>query len=116
MFGVVISVLKKMFGVTISGKLYIFLYLICAKKLNNSNLNSISSKYLINLKITIVVTNNYASLNNLYSSLGQNLSTSTFVGEITFAIIVATLGLVLFALLIGNMQVSNWNFIYSFGL
>ncbi|TYK14285.1 putative cyclic nucleotide-gated ion channel 15 isoform X1 [Cucumis melo var. makuwa] len=38
------------------------------------------------------------------SSLGQNLATSTFVGEIIFAIIVATLGLVLFALLIGNMQ------------
>ncbi|XP_052184305.1 protein CNGC15b-like [Diospyros lotus] len=42
-------------------------------------------------------------LKNL-SSLGQNLSTSTQVGEIIFAIIVATLGLVLFALLIGNMQ------------
>ncbi|XP_015874444.3 protein CNGC15b [Ziziphus jujuba] len=42
-------------------------------------------------------------LRNL-SSLGQNLSTSTYVGEITFAIIIATLGLVLFALLIGNMQ------------
>ncbi|KAM6578902.1 hypothetical protein CsatB_030739 [Cannabis sativa] len=42
-------------------------------------------------------------LRNL-SSLGQNLSTSTFVGEIIFAIIIATLGLVLFALLIGNMQ------------
>ncbi|XP_023512896.1 protein CNGC15b [Cucurbita pepo subsp. pepo] len=42
-------------------------------------------------------------LKNL-SSLGQNLATSTFVGEIIFAIIVATLGLVLFALLIGNMQ------------
>ncbi|KAG8644603.1 protein CNGC15b [Manihot esculenta] len=42
-------------------------------------------------------------LKNL-SSLGQNLSTSTYVGEITFAIVVATLGLVLFALLIGNMQ------------
>ncbi|CAI0452967.1 unnamed protein product [Linum tenue] len=38
------------------------------------------------------------------SSLGQNLSTSTYVGEIAFAIIIATLGLVLFALLIGNMQ------------
>ncbi|KAF2300627.1 hypothetical protein GH714_014565 [Hevea brasiliensis] len=38
------------------------------------------------------------------SSLGQNLSTTTYVGEITFAVIVATLGLVLFALLIGNMQ------------
>ncbi|CAL8999560.1 unnamed protein product [Prunus brigantina] len=42
-------------------------------------------------------------LRNL-SSLGQNLSTSTYVGEIMFAIIIATLGLVLFALLIGNMQ------------
>ncbi|KAI9075089.1 hypothetical protein K1719_042937 [Acacia pycnantha] len=42
-------------------------------------------------------------LRNL-SSLGQNLLTSTFVGEIMFAIIVGTLGLVLFALLIGNMQ------------
>nr|XP_027101144.1 protein CNGC15b-like [Coffea arabica]XP_027101145.1 protein CNGC15b-like [Coffea arabica]XP_027107671.1 protein CNGC15b-like [Coffea arabica]XP_027107680.1 protein CNGC15b-like [Coffea arabica] len=42
-------------------------------------------------------------LKNL-SSLGQNLSTSTYVGEILFAIVVATLGLVLFALLIGNMQ------------
>lgn len=42
-------------------------------------------------------------LKNL-SSLGQGLSTSTYVGEIAFAILVATLGLVLFALLIGNMQ------------
>ncbi|XP_076957598.1 protein CNGC15b-like [Bidens hawaiensis] len=42
-------------------------------------------------------------LKNL-SSLGQNLSTSTYVGEIIFAIIIATVGLVLFALLIGNMQ------------
>ncbi|KAJ0704533.1 putative cyclic nucleotide-binding domain, potassium channel, voltage-dependent, EAG/ELK/ERG [Helianthus annuus] len=42
-------------------------------------------------------------LKNL-SSLGQNLATSTYVGEIIFAIIIATVGLVLFALLIGNMQ------------
>uniref|UniRef100_M1A8R1 Cyclic nucleotide-gated ion channel 15 n=1 Tax=Solanum tuberosum TaxID=4113 RepID=M1A8R1_SOLTU len=42
-------------------------------------------------------------LKNL-SALGQDLSTSTHIGEISFAIIVATLGLVLFALLIGNMQ------------
>ncbi|RAL46078.1 hypothetical protein DM860_006232 [Cuscuta australis] len=42
-------------------------------------------------------------LKNL-SSLGQNLATSTSVGEILFAIIIATLGLVLFGLLIGNMQ------------
>ncbi|XP_028776047.1 protein CNGC15a-like [Neltuma alba] len=42
-------------------------------------------------------------LRNL-SSLGQNLLTSTNVGEINFAVIIAILGLVLFALLIGNMQ------------
>ncbi|XP_058101704.1 protein CNGC15b [Magnolia sinica] len=42
-------------------------------------------------------------LRNL-SCLGQNLSTSTYVGEISFAIIIAILGLVLFGLLIGNMQ------------
>ncbi|KAG6692788.1 protein CNGC15b-like [Carya illinoinensis] len=42
-------------------------------------------------------------LRNL-SSLGQNLFTSTYIGEINFAVIIAILGLVLFALLIGNMQ------------
>ncbi|KAG6678546.1 hypothetical protein I3842_14G086300 [Carya illinoinensis] len=38
------------------------------------------------------------------SSLGQNLSTSIYVEEIVFAIIIATLGLVLFGLPIGNTQ------------
>ncbi|KAH9288087.1 hypothetical protein KI387_032204, partial [Taxus chinensis] len=38
------------------------------------------------------------------SSLGQNLQTSIYVGEISFAILIVILGLVLFALLIGNMQ------------
>ncbi|XP_022143964.1 protein CNGC15b-like [Momordica charantia] len=42
-------------------------------------------------------------LRNL-SSLGQNLLTSDNVGEINFAIVIAIVGLVLFALLIGNMQ------------
>lgn len=42
-------------------------------------------------------------LRNLSSS-GENLLTSTHVAEINFAVIVAILGLVLFALLIGNMQ------------
>ncbi|URE08947.1 cyclic nucleotide-gated ion channel [Musa troglodytarum] len=42
-------------------------------------------------------------LQNL-SSLGQNLKTSTFIGENIFAVCVSILGLVLFALLIGNMQ------------
>lgn len=39
------------------------------------------------------------------SSLGKNLFTSTHIGEINFAVIIAILGLVFFALLIGNMQV-----------
>lgn len=42
-------------------------------------------------------------LRNL-SSLGQNLKTSTFVWEIIFAVFISIFGLVLFALLIGNMQ------------
>ncbi|KAK7311827.1 hypothetical protein RJT34_10204 [Clitoria ternatea] len=42
-------------------------------------------------------------LQNL-SSYGQGLTTSTFVGETGFAILIAILGLVLFAHLIGNMQ------------
>eukprot|EP00268_Persea_americana_P048077 TRINITY_DN504_c1_g2_i1.p1 TRINITY_DN504_c1_g2~~TRINITY_DN504_c1_g2_i1.p1 ORF type:complete len:611 (-),score=90.22 TRINITY_DN504_c1_g2_i1:217-2049(-) len=42
-------------------------------------------------------------LQNL-SSLGQNLDTSTYVGEILFAVFISICGLVLFSLLIGNMQ------------
>ncbi|EXC22231.1 hypothetical protein L484_011955 [Morus notabilis] len=42
-------------------------------------------------------------LQNL-SSYGQNLETSTFIGETLFAILIAILGLVLFSHLIGNMQ------------
>lgn len=42
-------------------------------------------------------------LQNL-SSYGQSLATSTFIGETLFAILIAILGLVLFAHLIGNMQ------------
>ncbi|CAI9284797.1 unnamed protein product [Lactuca saligna] len=42
-------------------------------------------------------------LQNL-SSYGQNLSTSTYIGETSFAILIAIMGLVLFAHLIGNMQ------------
>ncbi|XVF47748.1 hypothetical protein PTKIN_Ptkin03bG0135800 [Pterospermum kingtungense] len=38
------------------------------------------------------------------SSYGQNLSTSTFIRETLFAILISILGLVLFAHLIGNMQ------------
>ncbi|XVF80224.1 hypothetical protein PTKIN_Ptkin15bG0054000 [Pterospermum kingtungense] len=42
-------------------------------------------------------------LRNL-SSLGQNLKTSTYIWEIFFAISISIAGLVLFSLLIGNMQ------------
>eukprot|EP00262_Sarcandra_glabra_P006511 TRINITY_DN1883_c0_g3_i2.p1 TRINITY_DN1883_c0_g3~~TRINITY_DN1883_c0_g3_i2.p1 ORF type:complete len:716 (-),score=91.51 TRINITY_DN1883_c0_g3_i2:207-2354(-) len=42
-------------------------------------------------------------LQNL-SSLGQNLKTSTFVWEISFAVFISISGLVLFSFLIGNMQ------------
>ncbi|CAK9186834.1 unnamed protein product [Ilex paraguariensis] len=42
-------------------------------------------------------------LQNL-STLGQGLLTSTYPGEVIFSMLVAILGLVLFALLIGNMQ------------
>uniref|UniRef100_A0A2N9GQJ8 Cyclic nucleotide-binding domain-containing protein n=1 Tax=Fagus sylvatica TaxID=28930 RepID=A0A2N9GQJ8_FAGSY len=38
------------------------------------------------------------------SSTAQNLSTSTYMGEVSFTIFIATLGLFLFVLLIGNMQ------------
>ncbi|XP_074566220.1 putative cyclic nucleotide-gated ion channel 6 [Curcuma longa] len=60
----------------------------------------------------IVESNNFVSkiaycfwwgLQNV-STLGQGLETSTYLGEVIFSIIIAVLGLVLFALLIGNMQ------------
>ncbi|KAF2315217.1 hypothetical protein GH714_038463 [Hevea brasiliensis] len=39
-----------------------------------------------------------------FCALGQNLKTSTYVGEIIFAVFICIAGLVLFSLLIGNMQ------------
>ncbi|PNX96210.1 cyclic nucleotide-gated ion channel 8-like protein, partial [Trifolium pratense] len=42
-------------------------------------------------------------LQNL-STLGQGLLTSTYPGEVMFSIVIAIMGLVLFSLLIGNMQ------------
>jgi len=39
------------------------------------------------------------------SSYGQNLKTSTYIWENLFAVFVSMSGLVLFALLIGNVQV-----------
>lgn len=40
-----------------------------------------------------------------YSSYAQSLATSTYIGETLFAILISIIGLVLFAHLIGNMQV-----------
>lgn len=42
----------------------------------------------------------------VYSTLGQGLATSTYPGEVIFSISLAIFGLILFALLIGNMQVN----------
>lgn len=50
------------------------------------------------------------------STLGQGLQTSTFPGEVIFSIALAILGLILFALLIGNMQVKLLPISYPFGL
>ncbi|XP_058755297.1 probable cyclic nucleotide-gated ion channel 5 [Vicia villosa] len=64
------------------------------------------------LKSGIVSSNKFLSkycyclwwgLQNL-STLGQGLQTSTYVGEVIFSIALAIAGLILFALLIGNMQ------------
>lgn len=49
------------------------------------------------------------SSTSLCSTLGQGLETSTFPGESIFSIALAILGLILFALLIGNMQVIHVN-------
>ncbi|KAL6985109.1 putative cyclic nucleotide-gated ion channel 14 [Sarracenia purpurea var. burkii] len=49
----------------------------------------------------------FSVLNSDHSSYGQSLSTSTFIGETSFAILIAILGLVLFAHLIGNMQLAE---------
>ena len=48
------------------------------------------------------------------SSLTQTLSVSTFVWEIIFTILIIIIGLLLFAFLIGNMQVSflqDWSYL-----
>ena len=54
----------------------------------------------------------------VYSTLGQGLQTSIYPGEVIFSIALAILGLILFALLIGNMQVIEdlFCFIYLFFL
>lgn len=50
----------------------------------------------LNLFVTVI---------RICSSYGQTLSTSTFIGETLFCIVLCIFGLILFAQLIGNMQV-----------
>lgn len=79
----------------------------------DANNNTIDFKYgIFQNALTNVVSENFCrkyfyclwwGLQNL-SSYAQNLSTTPFIGETLFAILIAILGLVLFALLIGNMQ------------
>ncbi|XP_047169601.1 probable cyclic nucleotide-gated ion channel 14 [Vigna umbellata] len=72
-----------------------FYYGIFASAVENNVISSVFiEKYLYCL---------WWGLQNL-SSYGQGLTTSTFIGETAFAIVMAILGLVLFAHLIGNMQ------------
>ncbi|XP_057836859.1 probable cyclic nucleotide-gated ion channel 5 isoform X1 [Cryptomeria japonica] len=68
--------------------------------------------YTLALKMRIVASRNFVEkyfyclmwgLQNL-STLGQGLQTSKFIGEVIFSIAVAIFGLILLALLIGNMQ------------
>ncbi|KAK1362263.1 hypothetical protein POM88_046737 [Heracleum sosnowskyi] len=54
-------------------------------------------------------------LRNL-SSYGQNLQTSTYIGETLFCILLSVAGLVLFAQLIGNMQVTSFFYLGVFSL
>ncbi|KAF2284636.1 hypothetical protein GH714_028694 [Hevea brasiliensis] len=50
------------------------------------------------------VTNNVQGSSFLRNTLGQSFTTSTYVGENVFAVIITTTGLVFLALLIGNVQ------------
>ncbi|KAF6149092.1 hypothetical protein GIB67_018670 [Kingdonia uniflora] len=64
----------------------------------NAVSNVLSSKFFVKYFYCL-----WWGLQNL-STYGQNLVTSTFIGETSFAILIAIVGLVLFAHLIGNMQ------------
>ncbi|WOK94027.1 putative cyclic nucleotide-gated ion channel 5 [Canna indica] len=79
---------------------------------DNSNSNFNFGIYSLALTSGVVASQKFFSklaycfwwgLQNL-STLGQGLQTSTYLGEVIFSIAIAILGLILFALLIGNMQ------------
>ncbi|WJX25330.1 putative cyclic nucleotide-gated ion channel 5 [Trifolium repens] len=84
----------------------------CWKKAYNDNPPFDYGIFTQALKSGIVSSNKFLSkyvyclwwgLQNL-STLGQGLQTSTYTGEVIFSIALAIAGLILFALLIGNMQ------------
>lgn len=50
-----------------------------------------------------------------YSCYGQTLNVSTFIGETLYAILLAVVGLVLFAHLIGKVQVLS-SMLYAMGI
>jgi len=62
---------------------------------------------LIHVLLTTLFSFSFFVVFSTRSSLGQNLETSTYVWENCFAILIAIAGLVLFAFLIGNMQVRS---------
>ncbi|PWA35230.1 cyclic nucleotide-gated ion channel 1 [Artemisia annua] len=66
-------------------------------------LDAFESHVVENKKFTKLLYCFWWGLRNL-SSIGQNLTTSTYGWEILFAIIISIVGLVLFTFLIGNMQ------------
>ncbi|THU52730.1 hypothetical protein C4D60_Mb10t06980 [Musa balbisiana] len=60
-------------------------------------------------KESMININGYAVCLSISSSYGQTLTTSAFVGETLFSILIVLVGLVLFAHLIGNKQTSLQN-------
>lgn len=68
-------------------------------------MNDLISHPRISLNVQQITSKRFKSIFCYRSSLGQNLITSTYLSEIYFAVAIALLGLVLFGLLIGNMQV-----------
>lgn len=64
------------------------------------------------IRFNTITFHHFASVAKIWlfcSSLGQNLKTSTYIWENIFAVCVSIFGLVLFALLIGNMQVRRFH-------
>lgn len=74
------------------------------RNLRSVVLLSVFSLILTNHLITFSQLNRFFCLMYL-SSLGQDLKTSNSVWEILFAVFICIVGLILFSLLIGNMQV-----------